>query len=168
MTVHCAIYVTRQWHPTKQPEIERDGYVQEGEIISLWEPVPGVPDEDNWPRWHIDNPHVLRVIIEGVTAEQAAWIAAPWVIPLVDNAFGGHLVAKRLWRFDIQDMIAEEEARLGRPLNLVTDILVVDAVRRAQWINRAEFGGKMRNKAAGDLPLNNSDRAKGAVRARAI
>lgn len=162
--IHGALYIDRIWHPAKQPSHRQDEWVQRGEVISIWEANPHVPNEQNWVQWHIDNLTVLRFRIEDATLEEVSWIAAAWEVPYTNHAFGGFVVARRLWRFDIDKLIAEEKSRLGRPLNTKTDILTITAPRREEWLKRTADRGRLFNKAAGDIALHDPARAQGYTR----
>lgn len=160
MTVHGALYVLDPYLLREMP-VSLDRLVQRGEVLSVWDAQPGETYENWGCSWHISNPTVLRFVIEGVVARQVDWIVAPWSVPGIDEA--ERVIAKRLWRFDIDVILAEEALRLGRPVNQQYDVVVVDAERRARWVKRRaeDNSGMMWNKAAGDIPLNNPERVGG-------
>ncbi len=164
MTVHGGIYYTDPYL-LRNITVPRDRLVQRGEVVAVWDAQPGETFE-NWglapperPHWHISNPHVLRFAIEGVTYEQVRWIEVPWTVPGEDGQ--ERLIAQRLWRFDVDALVAEEVLRLGRPVNAAQDVVVVDQERRLRWVRRRVEGGMMLNKAAGDIPLNDPTRIVG-------
>lgn len=160
MTVHGGIYVQDPYllRAIAQP---RDELVQRGEVVSLWDVQPGETIQAWGCPWHVSNPTVLRFVMPGVSCAQVDWIMGQWAVP--DERGSDRLIAARLWRFDIDAILAEEAAVLGRPIDPQSDVIVVDAARRARWVQRrAEDGsGMMWNKSAGDIPLNDPSRVVG-------
>ena len=147
--------------------VMRDRLIQRGEVASLWDALPEETYE-RWgmapperPHWHIGNPTVLRFVIPHVTLAQVDWIAAKWVV--TDERGVDRVIAARLWCFDIDSILAELQAQMGRPVDPQVDVVVVDAERRGRWVKRraADGTGMMWNKAARDIPLNDPSRIGG-------
>lgn len=147
--VHGALYINRQWHPTKQPKAVRDRFVQRGEVISVWE----AEHNDHWYQWHIDNPNVIRFRVD-TTLEAALPLQAEYALSRADDPTQIETIAKRLWRFDIDEMLTAAIQSLGRNLDPATDILEIDPAS----LTRKARGGRLHNKSVGDVPLENPDR----------